>query len=140
MRWENTLLIDAPVDVVWQLTIDVTNLPLITPTMTRVDRLDDGPMRVGSQARIKQPRQSAAVWTVTRLDEGREFTWQSRRMGLTMTGSHRLEPVGAKCRNTLSLDVQGPGAGLFGRAFGRLLAGAIATENAGFQAKAQQPR
>lgn len=138
MRWENTELIDAPVDAVWQLTTDVTNWPAITPTVTRVARLDEGPMRVGSQARIKQPRQTEAVWTVTRLAEGREFTWQTRRMGLTMTGSHLLEPVGDKCRNTLTLDIRGPGAGLFGKVFGRLLLDSITTENAGFKARAER--
>ena len=137
MRWEDTVTIDAPADVVWDLTLDVTHWPEITPTMTRIERLDDGPMRVGSSARVKQPRQTAAVWTVTRLEEGREFTWQTRRMGMTMTGSHLLEPLGDHCRNTLTLDVEGPGSVLFGRLFGRVLRSSIATENAGFRARAQ---
>src|SRR5207244_7694229 len=101
MRWENVVTIDAPVDRVWQVTVDVEKWPSITPTMSRVVRLDDGPLRVGSRARIKQPGQTEAVWTVTRLDERREFTWQTRRMGVTMTGSHLLEPAGDGCRNTL---------------------------------------
>lgn len=140
MRWENTLTIDAPVDVVWRLTTDVANWPSITPTVTRIERLDDGPIRVGSRARIKQPRQAESVWTVTRLDEGREFTWQTRRMGLTMTGSHLLATDGDRCRNTLTLDLEGRGAKLFGLLFGRQLYGAIETENAGFRTKAEQTR
>ena len=142
MRFENTVVIDAPVDTVWDMTIDVARWPSITPTMTRVQRLDSGPMRVGSQARIKQPGQSEAVWTVTHLGpagqdgKGREFTWQTRRLGLTMTGSHHLEPLGVGTRNTLTLDVSGPGAGIFGRLFGRIMRNAIATENAGFRAAA----
>jgi carbon monoxide dehydrogenase subunit G len=149
MRWENTVTIEAPAEVVWRLTVDVTNLPAITPTMTRVIRLDDGPMRVGSRARIKQPGQPEAVWTVTRIDEGREFgdgsdpnvrqfTWETKRMGLAMTGSHLIRQVGDQCQNTLVLDVQGRGAGLFGRIFGRALRSAIETENAGFRTAAQQ--
>jgi uncharacterized membrane protein len=136
MRFEDTVVIDAPVDTVWDMTIDVASWPSITPTITRLQRLDDGPMRVGSRARIKQPGQAEAVWTVTRIEDGREFTWQTRRLGLTMTGSHRLEPVGAATRNTLTLDVEGPGAGLFGRLFGRTMRNAIATENASFRAAA----
>jgi uncharacterized membrane protein len=137
MRFEDSVTIDAPAEVVWGLTVDVTSWPTITPTMTRIDRLDEGPIHVGSSARVKQPRQTAAVWTVTRLDEGREFTWQTRRMGMTMTGSHRIEPDGDHCRNTLTLDVDGPGSVLFGRLFGRVLQSSIATENAGFRARAQ---
>ena len=133
MRWENTVTIDAPVDEVWRLTLDVEAWPTMTPTMTKVVRLDEGPMQVGSSARVKQPRQSEAVWTVIHLEERREFTWQTHRMGLTMTGSHLMEPMGDKCRNTLRLDVDGPGAGLFGRLFGRALSKSIATENEGFR-------
>jgi uncharacterized membrane protein len=138
MRWEDTVTIEAPAEAVWDMTLDVTSWPRITPTMTSVERLDEGPMRVGSSARVKQPRQTAAVWTVTRLDPGREFTWQTRRMGMTMTGSHVVEPVGDHCRNTLSIDVEGPGSVLFGLMFGRMVASAIATENASFRARAQR--
>lgn len=137
MRWESSVEIDAPAAAVWQLTTDVADWPTMTPTMTRVVRLDDGPMRVGSQARIKQPRQAEAVWTVTRLVDGREFTWQTKRMGLTMTGSHLLEPVGDKTRNTLTLAVEGRGSVLFGRLFGRMIHSSIETENAGFRRRAE---
>jgi uncharacterized membrane protein len=159
MRWESTLFIAAPADEVWRLTIDITNWPSFTPTMQRVERLDQGPVRVGSTARVKQPGQMPAVWTVTRLEPGREFTWQTKRMGTTMTGSHIVESsdvagrvivesgdvagrdfvgaVGNGCRNTLSIDVSGPLAGLFGLAFGGLFRKALETENAGFKAKAE---
>ena len=136
MRYIDTVMIDAPVDTVWDLTIDVVHWPDITPTVTRVQRLDEGPMRVGSQARIKQPGQAEAVWTVTRLENRREFTWQTKRLGLTMTGSHHLEAVGTGTRNTLTLDVEGRGAGVFSRLFGRLMRNSIATENAGFRTAA----
>jgi uncharacterized membrane protein len=136
MRWENVVTIAAPVAEVWRLTIDVANWPAITPTMTRVEPLD-GDMRVGARARIKQPGQSEAVWTVTRLEPQREFTWQTRRMGLTMTGSHLLEPDGSGCRNTLVLDVRGRGSRLFGWLFGRMASRSIQTENAGFRRTAE---
>jgi uncharacterized membrane protein len=137
MRFETSVLIEAPVEVVWRLTMDVTAWPTMTPTMTRIVRLDDGPLRIGSRARVKQPRQPEAVWTVTRLDEGRIFAWQTSRMGLTMTGSHILEPAGNGCRNTLTLDITGPGSGVFARLFGRLMRSAIETENAGFKRAAE---
>jgi uncharacterized membrane protein len=132
MRWESSLTIDAPVIVVWNLTVDVANWPALSPTIQRVERLDDGPLRVGSRARIKQPGQTEAEWTVVRLDEGREFAWQTKRMGLTMTGAHVLEAVGDGCRNTLTLDVEGRGAALFGRLFGSVVQRSLETENAGF--------
>ncbi len=126
-------MIDAPVDVLWSLTADVQRWPDLTPTMTRVTRLDDGPLRVGSRARIKQPGQAEAVWTVTELTEGRGFSWQTRLLGLTMIGSHRLAPVGDGCRNTLGIEVHGRGAGMFWLVFGALMRRAVRTENRGFR-------
>jgi uncharacterized membrane protein len=137
MRWENTATIGAPVAAVWNLTVDVTNLPAITPTITRVVRLDDGPLRVGSRTRLKQPGQTTAVWTVTRIEPEREFTWQTKRMGLSIIGSHLLAPAADGCRNTLVVEVRGRGARLFGRLFGRMLASAIATENESFRRHAE---
>jgi hypothetical protein len=142
MRWRNETLIEAPVDLVWQLTLDVANWPSITPTMLRVDRLDDpatpaGSIQVGSSARVKQPGQPVAVWTVTKVDPGREFSWQTRRMGLTMAASHRLSAVGGSCRNELILDLTGPAARLFGMVFGGMVRTALETENAGFKARAE---
>ena len=138
MQWKSILTIDAPVAVVWRLTTDIANWPAVTPTVTRLDRLDDGPLRVGSRARLEQPGQAPAVWTVTRLDEGREFTWRTSRLGLTMTGSHLLEEVDGRCRNVLTLDLDGFGAGLVGRLVGRRINDTIATENASFQAHAER--
>jgi hypothetical protein len=152
MRWRNETLIEAPVDLVWQLTIDVANWPSITPTVLRVDRLDDqatdddatddpaataGPVRVGSSVRMKQPGQPVAVWTVTKMDPGREFSWQTKRMGLTMAASHRLSADGGSCRNELILDLTGPAARLFGMVFGGMVRTALETENAGFKARAE---
>lgn len=129
--------IDAAADTVWRLTIDVTNLPSLTPTMQKVERLDDGPLRIGSRTRIKQPRQSPAVWTVTRIEPDREFTWETRRLGMRMVGSHRIEDLGDQCRNTLSIELTGRGAGVFGALVGSVVRKAIATENAGLKAAAE---
>lgn len=138
MRWENTVEIDAPAETVWRLTLEVTGWPDVTPTMTSVQRLDAGPLRVGSQARIKQPGQSAAVWTVTSLDPARRFfAWQTRRPGLTMLGSHLVQERGTGCRNTLGLELTGRAAGLFWFLFGALMRRALVTENASFRARAE---
>lgn len=134
MRWTNEVTIEAPVDVVWQLTVDVDGWPRYTSTMRSVQRLDDGPLRVGSTARVRQPGQPAGVWTVVRLDAGREFSWRTTRPGLRMTGTHRVLPDGDTCRNVLELEANGPLAPLIG-----LVAPfALRTENAGFRAEAQR--
>ena len=139
MRYQETTHIDAPVDLIWRLTTDVEDWPAFMPTVQRLQRLDDGPLRVGSTVRLKQPGQTAAVWTVTRLDPMREFTWESRRPGLRMTGRHLLEPSGAGTRNTLVLETAGPAAGFFSALFGGLMRKSIHREAAAFARRATAP-
>ena len=132
------MTIEAPADTVWRLTIDVTNLPSLTPTMQKVERLDDGPLRVGSRTRIKQPGQAAATWTVTRVEPGRDFVWETRRLWMRMVGSHHIEDLGDSCRNILGFELTGPGSGVLGALIGSAVRKAISTENAGFKAAAEQ--
>jgi uncharacterized membrane protein len=137
MRFENTIEIDAPADRVWALTTDVESWPAITPTITKVERLDDGPFRAASTARVKQPGQRAKVWTVTAFDPDHSFTWEARLLGAQMTASHTVTPTGSGASNTLVLDVTGPGSGLVGRLVGRQISKALATENASFKRVAE---
>lgn len=42
MQITDIIDIDAPIERVWELTVDVEAWPRYTPTMTSVERLDDG--------------------------------------------------------------------------------------------------
>lgn len=138
MYKEHSTVINAPSSLLWRLTTEVEKWPAFMPTVQQVTLLQPGPLQVGSSARIKQPGQSAAVWTVTRLAAETEFTWETRRMGLRMIGSHLLAPAGEGTRNTLSVEVTGAGAGLFAVFFGGLIARVIRQENEAFQRAAGQ--
>jgi uncharacterized membrane protein len=131
------LLIQADLERVWALTLDVERWPELTPTITEVVRLDDGPLAVGSRARITQPGQRPAVWTVSRLDPGVAFEWWAKVGPVTMTGGHHLRPDPRGCVNLLTLDITGRGAGLVGRLVGRRIGEAIERENRGFKQEAE---
>ena len=138
MRWTDTLSIRAPAEVVWRLTTGIADWPSFLPTVQRVVPLDAGPVRVGSSAKVKQPRQTEAVWTVTSLEPGREFTWRTARLGLEMVGSHLVDEEPGGCRNTLTLEVTGPASRPFGWLFGPVLRRSLHAENAGFKRKAEE--
>lgn len=138
MKIEHVEQISAPIDRVWALTMDVEALPTITPTMTSVERLDDGPLDVGSKATIKQPGQRARVWTVSELQPNETFAWSTKLLGVTMTGAHHLEEAGDGTQNTLTVDIEGPLAPLVGPLMKRPIAKAIATENEGFRDAAER--
>ena len=135
----NTVEIAAPIERVWALTEDIEKWPAITPTMTSIVRLDSGPLKVGSTARVKQPRQRARVWTVTRFDPNDTFAWRSRILFMGVVGSHSMASRGdGSTANTLTLEMSGVMSRLFGRILTSTLRQALATENAGFKQHAEQ--
>ncbi len=138
MRLQNELTINAPVEVVWRLTEDIEAWPSLTPTVTSVQRLDEGPLRVGSSARVKQPGQRPTVWTVTRFEPGVAFEWEATVFGVHTVGRHLLAGDGPACRNTLQIDMTGRGSTLLGRLLGRRIGKTIATENQGFKRAAER--
>lgn len=142
MRIENRIEIDAPVADVWAVTIDVEALPSITPTMTRVERLDTEPLEVGSMIRIKQPGQRERTWTVTEFDQHRRFTWSTRILGMTMTATHQITSLDDRTANTLEIELDGPMARVIGPLLKPSIRKALATENLGHKraAESQAPR
>jgi carbon monoxide dehydrogenase subunit G len=133
MHLENSLTIAAPVHRVWDLTIDIERWSTLTPTILSVERLDDGELRVGSSARVAQPRMPVAVWTVTELEPLSRFVWEARILGSRFVGGHHLTSTPDGVRNALTLDVNGWTAGLLSLVAGSAMRQAIATENEGFR-------
>jgi uncharacterized membrane protein len=138
MEWTHAQTIDAPPEVVWGLATDVTSWPEYMPTVQSVQRLEEGPLRLGAGAMIKQPGQRPARWTVTEMTPGRRFSWESRRRGMVMTGTHEVEPEGAGTRSSLVLTMTGPLAPVLGPVLGPLMRRVLRTENACFAERAQQ--
>ncbi len=137
MRFEDSARIDAPTQVVWETYTDVVSWPEWTESVTSVELLDPGPLRVGSRARIRQPRLPVAVWTVTEVVEGRSFTWVAKGPGLRSTATHRVDPDGAGALATARVDQEGPLGGLLGRLTAGLTRRYLALETAGLKARAE---
>ena len=137
MRIEHTIDIEASAEKVWELTLDVEAWPEHTPTMDSIERLDNGPLAIGSQAIIKQPGQRPKVWTVSRLDDESAFAWSTRALGMTMTGGHYLTATEAGITQTLAIDLAGPLAPVLGPLLRRPILSAITKENEGFKSAAE---
>ena len=109
---ERTVAIAAPAQRVWAVIADLGRWPERIPTVEAVERLDTGPLAVGSRVRLQQPRLPTAVWTVTEWEEGSSFTWKSSSPGVTITAAHVVVPRGDGSRLTLALTVTGPLSGI----------------------------
>jgi len=127
----------APVERMWSLTEDLEAWPAVTPTMTSVQRLDDGPLRTGSRARVVQPRQRPAVWRVRSVEPPHAFVWEATTSGMRLVAGHHLTEVDGGTRNLLVLDVLGAGGVVLGRLARPVLRRALATENDGFRRVAE---
>jgi uncharacterized membrane protein len=99
--------IDAPSDKVWEVMVDVTRWPEWTPTIDSVERLDDGPLQVGSRARVRQPKLPRALWEVTEVVEGRCFTWEAMAPGMRTVARHEVVPGPTGSEVTLSIQQRG---------------------------------
>jgi carbon monoxide dehydrogenase subunit G len=100
--------IAAPPHKVWEVLFDVARWPEWTPTVDSVERVDAGPFRVGSRAKVRQPRLPQAVWEVTDVVDGRSFTWEATGPGLRTIARHEVVADGTGSRVTLSIEQTGP--------------------------------
>jgi uncharacterized protein YndB with AHSA1/START domain len=111
--YEVSVKIEAAPEEVWSILEDVERWPQWTPTMTSVRRLDDGPFRVGSKVRVRQPRLAEATWQVTGLEPGQDFTWESAGPGVRTRAGHRVTGRGNRASTLiLSIHQHGPMAAL----------------------------
>ena len=136
MEYRVTATAGAPPAEVYRLFIDVERWPELTQSMRSVRRLDGGPIRVGSEAKVSQPRLPSARWRVTELEPDRRFTWETTRR----RGHHRRRPSGgagrAGSRITLTLSMRGPLSGVMGLLMGGVARRYAAMELEGFRAAA----
>lgn len=104
--------VEAPPATVFDVYADVEGWPTWTASVTEVRRLDTGPLKVGSRARVQQPRLPAGEWTVVDVTPGRSFTWERRGPGLRTVGRHLLQPENSGCLVVAELEHLGVAAPL----------------------------
>ncbi|MFF0465943.1 SRPBCC family protein [Micromonospora zamorensis] len=139
MRFEADTEIAADVEQVWAVLVDVPRWPDWTASVSRAERGEPGPLAVGATARLTQPKLRPAVWRVTDLAEGREFTWASQTPGVRTRGEHRLLPLpDGRTRVELAIAQSGPLAGVIGWLYGDLLRRYLRLEADGLKRRSER--
>ncbi len=134
VSYETSIAIKADAGKVWAVLVDVDRWAEWTESVTSARRLDQGPLVVGSQASIRQPRLRPAVWTVTTLEPGTSFAWASRNPGVITVGGHRIAPnPDGTVEFTLTIDHRGPLASLIWLLTGSLTRRYLQTEATGLK-------
>jgi uncharacterized protein YndB with AHSA1/START domain len=130
--------IDAPPESVWRELVDVERWAEWTPSMTRLEKLDPGDLRVGQRVRVKQPRLPTAVWRVTELEPNRSFSWSATSVGVTTTAGHDI--VANRCGGsdvTHTVDQHGALAPVVRLLFGRLIRRYVEQEARGLKRRSE---
>jgi Polyketide cyclase / dehydrase and lipid transport len=121
VEFREVVTVDAAVGEVVAVINAVERWPSWDPVVSRVDRQGSGPLAVGEEIVVKQPRLPAARWIVTAVD-GSGFTWESSSLGVRSTGDHRAEPASdGRTTVTLILALSGPLARLTALLYARLI-------------------
>ena len=133
-----SVAIAAPPERVFAVFSDVERWPQWTPSVTSVTLLQNGQLRVGSRARIRQPRLPVALWTVTEIVPDRYFVWEARAPGVTTVGWHVVESdTGSGSVATSRLEQHGPGGLLIGLLTARLTRRYLRWESDGLKAECE---
>jgi hypothetical protein len=114
MDFSISIAIAAPAERVWTVMSDIEHWSEWTSSVTSIEHLSGGPLRVGSRARIRQPKFPPGVWRITELEPGRSFTWVTGSPLLRAVARHWVESDRDGSRAFLSLHLGGLLGPLFG--------------------------
>jgi uncharacterized membrane protein len=85
---EDSIEIDAPPQLVWDVFSDVESWPDWTASVTTLIGQDGPSLAVDRRFAIKQPGLQKLVWKVTEIDPGASWTWMHRSPGVLVTARH----------------------------------------------------
>jgi uncharacterized membrane protein len=140
MRYETSTTTSADPARLWAVVSDVEKWPEWIEVYEEVRRVELGRLRIGDTAHVKQKGLAGGEWTVTELEEGRVFAWESRQPGVRIVGRHVVdaEPDGGS-RLTLGLEMTGWASGFAARLLGRKSRAYVDLELKRLAAVAAQP-
>ena len=109
----------ADTPLVWRALSSVSEWPYWTTSISKI-RGPEGPLRVGGRYLVTQPSMPTLTWTVTDIDPGRAFTWESRSPGIRTIGRHWIgSTTSAGVEVNVSVEQIGPLAGIVRALTGR---------------------
>jgi len=85
---EDSIEIDAPPQLVWDVFSDVERWPEWTDSVTSLAGQDGSALAVGRAFAIKQPGMQKLVWRVTEIEPGTSWTWVQRFPGVNVVARH----------------------------------------------------
>jgi uncharacterized membrane protein len=139
MLTQDSIAIDAPPQLVWDVFSNVEHWPDWTPSVTSLAGLDGSTLAVGRRFAIKQPGMQKLKWQVTDIDPGSSWVWVQRSPGVNVVARHYVtaQPGGGTLVRQ-ELDQGGWLGGLVGKLMGRKTKRFLQQEAQGLKARSEQ--
>lgn len=139
MFTEDSVEIEAPPQLVWEVFSDVERWPEWTASVTSLVGRDGPALAAGRRFAIKQPGLQKLVWQVAEIEPGTSWTWVHRSPGVLVTARHYVTPLpGGRTLVRQELDQRG----VLGALVAQLTVGRtkrfLAMEAQGLKARSEQ--
>jgi uncharacterized membrane protein len=136
---EDSVEIEAPPQLVWDVFADVEHWPDWTASVTSLVGLDAPALAVGRRFAIKQPGMSKLVWEVTEIEPGSSWTWVQRSPGVLVSARHDvIAQPGGRTLVRQQLDQRGVLGALVGRLMVKKTKRFLELEAQGLKARSEQ--
>jgi uncharacterized membrane protein len=139
MFTEDSIAIDAPPRLVWDVFSNVEHWPDWTASVTSLVGQDGSALAVGRGFAIKQPGMQKLTWKVTDIEPGTSWTWVQRSPGVNVIARHYVtaRPGGGTLVRQ-ELDQRGFLGALVGRMMIRKTKRFLELEAQGLKARSEQ--
>ncbi|SRR5258706_2880659 len=128
-QYSTSISINASQTAIWKVLSDVAHWNEWTPTVTKVEVLDQPELKLNNHYKVYQPKLQPAVWTVTTLQPPSSFIWESRMPGMLMVAEHTIKPMNSnQTELSLKFAFQGWLGEIIGRLYRKTVEAYIATE------------
>jgi uncharacterized membrane protein len=136
---DESIEIDAPAQLVWEVFSDVERWPEWTASVTSLVARDGAGLAVGKRFAVKQPGMSTLQWKVTEIDPGSSWTWVQRSPGVRVSARHWVsaQPDGRTLVRQ-ELDQRGVLGVLVGRLMAKKTVRFLQQEAQGLKARAEE--
>ena len=102
---ESSIAISAPLETVWQYTIDVNRWPDWCPTIQTANVHDADKLFMGTEFSLKQPLQPKRRWKVTEFAPKHAAAWRTVDEKACFVARHVLVVKGTSVESTLQLRI-----------------------------------
>jgi uncharacterized membrane protein len=139
MLTKDSIEIDAPPQLVWDVFSNVEGWPEWTASVTSLAGLDGSTLAIGRRFAIKQPGMQKLKWQVTEIDQGSSWTWVQRSPGVHVIARHYVTPQpGGRTLVSQELDQGGWLGALVGKMMVKKTKRFLEMEARGLKARSEQ--